>query len=332
MKRFLLSSFFISLVWADGGMFPPWDYEIYSADQVAIIKILPDTEELSILVKAYWFDDYYGFAWIVPLPSLPEVNEVNVELFTELSDLASPYRYTGGCYGSYSSGYGDRYYGEDYYHVIEYDTIGFLYTVLIHTDLPDSLTSWLMNNGYTVPQGATAIFQDYINRNWNYFFAARADTVNPKYGYENVGIGFRFAADTIFYPMKISSISAYSYTSLYLYVIGENKMFFDGAELEYANKISKKELEAISKDLPELHKYIQEGSYITKLNRIYEHPGQITSDIFIYQSPDDTEYRNVEEDSYWYYGLANSMLLPLLIYVIYIGVVRLKKKLNHKIM
>ncbi|GAH98907.1 unnamed protein product, partial [marine sediment metagenome] len=49
MKKLSLLVIFINLIWADGGIMPPQgDYEIYSSDQVAIIKILPDSEELSI--------------------------------------------------------------------------------------------------------------------------------------------------------------------------------------------------------------------------------------------------------------------------------------------
>jgi hypothetical protein len=328
MKKILLLIIFISLIWADGGMMPPQgDYEIYSSDQVAIIKILPDSEELSILVKAHYVNDYNGFAWVIPLPSQPQVSEVDIELFTNLAHLTAPLYAGGGCSGPFSigSGLGDnKEYGEDYYNVVSYDTIGFLGTVLIHTNIAATLTTWLNDNNYVVNASAEIIFEDYIDRNWNYFFVARADTTWQG-SYENVGIRFKFSSDTLIYPMKISSISSLDSNALYLYVIGEHKMFFDDAELEYANKICQKELDDIEREYPILYEYINEGNYITKLKREYASPSEMSSDISIYQSPDDTEYHKFQ-DEYWYSGLANSMILPLLICVILIAFSKLKMK------
>ena len=132
MKYLLPLIILINLAWTDGGVLPPssgptGDYEIYSSDQVAIIKILPDSEELSILVKTQWFDNYNGFAWIVPLPALPEVSEVDIDLFTDCAYLTAPRRPSGGCEGPF--GTDDIYYGEegtagdDYYYVVEMDSI-----------------------------------------------------------------------------------------------------------------------------------------------------------------------------------------------------------------
>jgi len=328
MKKILLLIIFISLIWADGGMMPPQgDYEIYSSDQVAIIKILPDSEELSILVKAHYVNDYNGFAWVIPLPSQPQVSEVDVELFTNLAHLTAPLYAEGGCSGPFSTGSGlgdNKEYGQDYYNVVSYDTIGFLGTVLIHTNIAATLTTWLNDNNYVVIASAETMFEDYIDRNWNYFFIARADTTWQG-SYENVGIRFKFSSDTLIYPMKISSISSLGSNTLYLYVIGEHKMFFDDAELEYANTISQKELDSIEREYPILYEYINEGNYITKLKREYASPSEMSSDISIYQSPDDTEYHKFQ-DEYWYSGLANSMVLPLLICVILIAFSKLKRK------
>ncbi|MEO0106405.1 MAG: DUF2330 domain-containing protein [candidate division WOR-3 bacterium] len=327
MKKLFLILIISTLLWADGGIIPPLYNEIYGKDQVAIIKILPDSEELSILVKVAWTTDYNGFAWVVPFPSLPVVREINDSLFINLSALTSIQKNYGGCGRPY---YGDNgyYYGDDYFKIIEFKTIGFLQTVLIQTDNPDTLINWLINNGYRLPDGMRNMFQDYINRNWQYFFITRADTNYNYYGI-NIGVCFKFATDTIVYPMKISSLTSADYTALYLYVIGLHKMFFDNAELLYANRISKDELENIEEDFPILFDYINEGDYITKLRRTYDYPSAMTSDIFIYQSPDDTEFRK-EEEPYWYLGFVNSMVLPVIFFLLYISYVRIRRKRESK--
>lgn len=321
MKCFLSLTFIGSMLWADGGIIPPQYHKIYGEDQVAVIKILPDSEELSILVKFSATDDYQGFAWIVPLPALPEIGGMSESLFINLSALSGNRQRYGGCGTGYYETYG---YGEDYFKIIKYTTIGFLQAVLIQTDNADTLTNWLVNNGYEPPEGATAIFQDYINRSWQYFFVARADTGN--FYYANTGVRLKFPTDTIVYPMKISSISSSVNTTVYLYTIGAHKMFFENAELLYANRISERELSAIEEDLPYLYDYIKQSDYITKLRRTYKDPYEMNADIILYQSPDDIEYRSEEYPSYRYLGFINSMLLPFLLYTIYLGILKIKKK------
>ncbi|MEO0095695.1 MAG: DUF2330 domain-containing protein [candidate division WOR-3 bacterium] len=327
MKQIFLIMIISTTLWADGGIIPPMYNEIYGQDQVAIIKVLPDSEELSILVKVAWATDYNGFAWVVPFPSLPSVSEINDSLFINLSALSSIQKNYGGCGGPYY-GEGGYYYGDDYFKIIEFKTIGFLQTVLIQTNNPDTLVNWLTNNGYSLPDGMRDMFQDYINRNWQHFFIARADTNYNYYGI-NIGVCFKFATDTIVYPMKISSLTSANYTALYLYVIGQHKMFFDNAELLYANKISKDELENIKEDFPVLFDYIKEGDYITKLRRTYDYPSAMNSDIVVYQSPDDTEFRE-EEKPYWYMGFANSIFLPAIIFLLYISYMRIRRKTDIK--
>ncbi len=325
MNRIWLLLLVACFLWADGGMIPPIDHEIYGADQVAVIKILPDSEELSILAKFDYTYEYNGFAWVVPLPSLPSIYEISESLFINLSNLSASYQRYGGCHGSYYEGYG---YGNDYFQIISFPKIEFLQSVLIQTNRADSLASWLINNGYELPEGATGMFQDYIDRHWQFFFIARADTSSHYYG-RNVGVRFRFATDTIIYPMKISSLSSMPGIALYLYVIGEHKIFFDNAELLYANRISKEELEAIEQDLPHLFDYIKEGDYITKLKRFYGAPSQMSSDIVLYQSPDDIEYRR-EEEYYWYFGLTNSMLSPFVFYTLYLCFIRIIREKRRR--
>uniref|UniRef100_A0A7C4TAZ1 DUF2330 domain-containing protein n=1 Tax=candidate division WOR-3 bacterium TaxID=2052148 RepID=A0A7C4TAZ1_UNCW3 len=320
MKKLFLPAIIITLIWADGGVVPPIYHEIYGADQVSVIKILPDSEELSILVKFGWTVDYYGFAWVVPFPSLPSIREIDDSLFIDLSKLSSTRRTYGGCGPYYGEGYD---YGGDYFQIVAYQTIGFLQTVLIQTDDPDTLVNYLIDNGYQLPDGMRDMFQDYINRQWHYFFIARVDTT--AYNYENnIGICFKFATDKIVYPMKISSLTSINGISVYLYVIGQHKMFFDGAELLYANRLSETELENIKEDFSVLFNYVKEGDYITKLRRFYEHHQDMTSDITLYQSPDDTEFRK-EEEPEWYMGLGNSMLLPIFVFFLLIMVMKIKK-------
>lgn len=337
MKQLILSISLIGILWADGGFIPPpGNVEIYSADQVALIKILPGAEELSILVKSQWVNyggfDYAGFAWVIPVPALPEIEQLDTELFTDLAYLSAPIRPSGGCAGPFTLGENGGSYGgsvepgREYHNIISYDTLGFLETVLIQTNTADSLTNWLTNNGYIIPIGGEQIFVDYLDRDWNYFFVARVDTTSESDD-RNVAIKLTFATTEIVYPMKISSISSSPGNEIFLYTIGEHKMFFDGAELEYANLISNEELDAIEIDFPALAAYIEEGSYITKLTTSYETPQDMDEDIVLYESSDDTEYRQLAGgDGYYLHGMSNSLLLSFILLLVYIGFRNIKKR------
>ncbi|MGD8979860.1 MAG: DUF2330 domain-containing protein [candidate division WOR-3 bacterium] len=335
MKKSIIALVFVSLLGADGGFIPPpGNVEIYSADQVAVIKILPGIEELSILVKSEWIDqgggDYGGFAWVIPLPNIPEIGQLDAELFSDLAYLSAPIRPTGGCAGPFTLGDNGGTYGgsiepgREYYDIISYDTLGFLESVLIQTNTADSLTNWLTNNGYITPADAEEIFADYITRDWYYFFVARVDTTSESDD-RNVAVKLTFATDEIVYPMKISSISSSAGNELYLYTIGEHKMFFDGAELEYANLITSEELDAILIDFPALAAYIEQGSYITKLKCYYNTPEDMDEDILLYRSPDDTEYRKLAGGGYYLHAMSNSILLSLILLLVYIGFHSIRK-------
>jgi hypothetical protein len=334
MMKYLLPIIICGLCWADGGMWPPQgDYEIFSSDQVAIIKKTSTGEELSILVKAQWSygDAFNGFAWIVPLPSPPQIEEVNTELFTDLAYLSTPLYTGGGCSGPFASG-GDWSnnggLGGEYHYVVSYDTIGFLDAVVIHTNVADSLTAWLNAHSYADINGAQEVFTDYIDHEWNYFFCARVDTSAEEQNQQNVGVRLTFETDQLVYPMRISSLSSSStrYTAVYLYVIEQHKMMCDEAELEYANMVSGDELTAITRDYPALSEYIDEGVYITKLKRTYTAASDMSADIYFYQSPDDTEYQILFTGYYGSLGYTNTILAPFVLYLIYFGIKKITRR------
>jgi hypothetical protein len=330
MKKFLLILTIVALLRADGSLWPPQgDYEIYSSSQVAVLKKIPDGEELSILVKAVWSHDYNGFAWIVPIPSEPQIAETDEQLFTDLAYMSAPVYAGGGCspFARAEPLSEGATLGEDYIDVVSYHTIGFLDAVVLHTNHADSLINWLSTNGYQIMNGADDMLNDYIDRDWNYFFCARVDTALLETYYQNVGVKITFETDNLVYPMKISALSSVDHVEVYLYIIDQHKMYFEGAELEYANRLTSDELDHITRDFPVLSDYVSEEDYITKLKTVYAEPADISSDIYLYQSPDDTEYQEFWDPYYGSITFGNSYLLPLFLYILYIGIkkIRLKK-------
>ena len=103
-------------------------------------------------------------------------------------------------------------------------------------------------------------------------------------------------------------------------------MFFHGAELVYANRVTSEELEHIARDLPLLGEYLMPEDYITKLKVVYTDPSDISSDIYLYQSPDDTEYHELWDPYYGSVAFGNSYLVLLLVYMLCIGIKRIRRR------
>ena len=80
------------LALADGGMVVPPGQEIIEYGQVAVIKHFGGVEELSIATQ---FHATSGFAWILPLPSRPEVDSFDSGLLYALQEHCRPL-YRGG--------------------------------------------------------------------------------------------------------------------------------------------------------------------------------------------------------------------------------------------
>jgi len=329
MKKFLLIVSMVGLLRADGSIWPPQgDYEIYSSSQVAVMKKIPGGEELSILVKAVWSFDYNGFAWIVPVPSEPQIEEVDEQLFTDLAYMSAPVYAGGGCSPFARGDYYDieMRLGDDYLDIVSYHTIGFLDAVVLHTNHADSLINWLAGNGYSILDNAHDMLSDYIERDWQYFFCARFDTTLIETYYQNVGVKITFATNNLVYPMKISALSSQVDVQVFLYVIDQYKMFCDRAELKYANRVTSEELDHISQDLPVLGNYLSAEDYLTKLQITYDEPADMASDIYLYRSPDNTEYQEFWDLYHGSLAFGNSYLLPLFLYGLYFGIKKMRRR------
>jgi Uncharacterized protein conserved in bacteria (DUF2330) len=330
MKKTILFLFItFIMVFADGAIIPSSSSEIYSSDQIALIKYFEGVEELSLLVKTYYI--YQSAAWIIPLPASPAISEVNTDLFLDLAEMSKPVYlnqpgYDYGCSGYYGPAEGTR--GEDYFVIEEAHIFDLLSTVVINTNQADSLRNWLVNNGYLVNDKVFELFQEYITKNWDHFFCARTiDTL--AYNRNALGIMLVFNSETPVFPLKISQANFYSsyyYPGLFLYVVDSNKMTFTDSKLLYANKIDTKELKEIQKDFPDLGNYLKAGDYLTKLFKEYQSASEL-EDITLEKAKDDKEYRELYRSRYQYSGMGIPLFpfILLLLLLIMKAIYRLKQ-------
>ncbi len=219
MKKMLIVLCFIfSKIFADGVIIPPPDEEIYGYTQVAIIKFENKKENLIILNKHY---SYTGnLAWIIPFPSKPHVDTFNIEVFFELIELTKPVqeRYYNdlGCISELTQPEeGDT----KEFKIIETGNFpGIEYTV-IYAEKEDTLCSWLSTNGFQIDNKVSSIIKYYIQKNWKYFFTAKASSERS---YELLGIKIDFETEKPVYPMKLTSVNFNKVYELYLYTLLAN--------------------------------------------------------------------------------------------------------------
>jgi hypothetical protein len=294
MKKLLpfLSLLICGNLFGDGWITPPPGYFIKENSQVAILKYDNGNEDLIIDVEIS--GDATDFAWVIPLPGLPSIDSVDAYLFYKLQSYTRPiYKQRGwGCsesaldiWGNYE-GEGNK---DEPTGVSEVGSgvIGkFAYTIL-EAQSSSALYDYLTEHGYEYPDEATSVLEYYINKDWNYFVVARADTSSTHY-YSEIGVKLSFACTSPVYPMKITSLSGDD-LDLILYVISDQKMRFEGATLKFAGPISSTSLEGY----PDI---LDKSYFLTKFKK--EFTKEELDDVELETASNDKEFREVIFYSY----------------------------------
>ncbi len=292
-----------SIALADGCMIAPWQLEIYESEQIAYLDYDSNTgiEILHILPKFH--GDSQNFAWIIPVPGLPELAESDADLFRELADLTAPeYRYRDQGWGCGMLGFKSSPAADDGgVDIIEQELVGIYQTMILGADdagaLTDSLTDWGFLHEYNVDE-VSAMLTTYVDEEWH-FVTLKVDSnafvgIEPDwYGeYAMYPIELVFEVDAPVYPMRISAISADDDTSVTLYVKTDHRMDFDGADTRYANHLTRGEWLALRANYPTLGYLFEEDDFITKLVRNYA-PEQMDADLYLEPADSNTEYRRI---------------------------------------
>jgi hypothetical protein len=226
-------------VFADGGFFPDSMYrDLYESAQKAVILYGNCTGDCTgnctgnctehLILSVSWEGDAEDFAWVVPVPNMPEIAVTNAELFWELSDFTATEVPGGGggfgCFYYAAEGEGD---GVD---VIEEKVVGPYSTAILSATNATALAEWLNANGYVFPEEGEEIITEYIEKEW-YFVATKINAVDEDTGYALAEgaiapIVLSFASNETVYPLLISSLSATTATppEVLLYVLADHVM------------------------------------------------------------------------------------------------------------
>ena len=194
--------------------------DLNEPSQKALICFREATETMILQVK------YEGpaedFAWIVPLPSRPDVDAVeqNKSPFAELS-LYTQRRARWG-YRGFTD---EQAKGLDV-ELLERKVVGVYDVAVLKASESVALTEWLKKNGFALPARAKEILKHYVKKKWVYV-AMRIDgealttetSAKLKTG-SLQPVRFRFQTREAVYPLKISSMNA-GKTEVLLYVLAD---------------------------------------------------------------------------------------------------------------
>jgi len=289
---------------ADGAMIAPWGYELYETEQIAVVSHDASTATETLRVLPGFRSEASDFAWIVPVPALPQIAVSDLDLFRQAGYLTAPVwrsrDETWGC--SESVVYDGALGGGNRVDIIDDRIVGIYRTLVLGADdasaLADSLTAW----GYLHEGNETAItpvLEDYIARSW-YFVAMKIDPealedwqMEGGYWYGRLSpIRLDFAADAPVYPLTISSLSAAPSSDVILYTIAAMRLTFPGATTLYANRVTDGELQEIRAVYPAFGALLHAGDFVTKLRRSFA-PDEMDEDLVLAPDQDDREFHQV---------------------------------------
>jgi len=157
-----------SALLADGCFVFRWDKKIDINEPTQKAIIFHDSGRESVLLQVKYEGPLEEFGWLIPVPSVPKVEQGSMEAFYELSRLTQMQFewYSKMATRGTSSG------GAEAVTVMEIKTVGAYEVAVLSAQDSGSLARWLKANDYSIPEGKSGIIDEYIRRGW-YFIAAR---------------------------------------------------------------------------------------------------------------------------------------------------------------
>ena len=293
-------------------VFTPPEEELDGTGQRAFIAYNPQTQRVDLVPSIDLTGEASEFAIVIPTPSIPKLDTVDRWIFSDLSGLTRPVtRWRGGGWRGGGGGLGcasdDDDDDDDFASegdagvtVISEQEVGAFDTVILTADNPMALTDWLDEHGYHHSIEDSAILQSYIDQRW-IFTAMRLSVRQFESGrrgraqFDNATVDpilLTYTADKLIYPLRLSSISAREGADVTVYILTSNKMHFPSARVEYANRITDSEHDAIRLNFPALNSFIGEMRYLTRLRRSFART-EMDIDFEIVPHQDNEEFRRV---------------------------------------
>lgn len=231
------------LAFADGKVFSHATPVVTIPDQAALIHYQDGVQYLAIETR--FEGEGQDFAWVVPLPSVPEIEEVTTGLFPTLRSLFAPefihrvtaywqlalYLFFAGIIITIAYKQSgptgtlaviflfvatlfllptlNKSRGlEDTpsgLAVLERKIVGSFETTTLQSDSPTALLDWLTENGYKQPKSAQPVIEEYVKQGWVFVASRLHRDATTGFGTPHP-LGFRFKTDKPVYPLKLTAV------------------------------------------------------------------------------------------------------------------------------
>jgi hypothetical protein len=208
-----------------------------------IVFAVEDDGQVEVHVEVSYRGAASNFAWLVPVPGVPELEVTSTRLFDALEGPTQPtwslsQRVDGECKPprQVRSGRNDKdtvdfdavsdsdvefdVSEEPNVQVVSAGSVGPYDTVVLQATSAEDLIEWLQDNAFTVPNNATDRMRPYVDAG-AYIVALRLS--NDKDAGDIVPLSFRYASDAPMIPIQLTGVAADPDMRLHVWVLGAHR-------------------------------------------------------------------------------------------------------------
>jgi hypothetical protein len=235
-------------------------------------------------------------AWVVPVPSLPEVKAASPDWFEQLSELTAPKIETVEVVRCEDTGGIKTVVVEakkEVVTVLRREQVGIYDVSILSATESGPLLNWLNKNGYTFPEEGGPLLDTYVKEGGWYFVAARvlpgeSDTLQG----DVQPLWFSFNASQPVYPMRLTALMK-DRMNVLIYVLADHRMQIApyGFETKFAGDLQLQPLPEKEAGLGNL--LTSRPYYVTKLSKGDLYAPAIEEDLYPQRASSDEAYRDV---------------------------------------
>jgi hypothetical protein len=265
------------------------DDTLRAQQETAVVDLAGRTESITLSVRARSAADEAAF--LMPVPSRATFEVADADLFAELDEISKPdikvhqVEIDGDGSGGAAASEGGGATVVDRVEIGPYDV-----AQLAGTD-PTAVTTWLSDNGFTMPDDLATALTPYLAEGW----LVVAVRLAPASGSLTEGLPpmrLSFETDTPVYPMRLSATAEYT-QPLRLYVLADHRVDITNPaptggdpDLTFAGRVEP------NPKYPLLTESLTGPRFLTRYDATFE-PALVTSDIHITTAANDKPYRAV---------------------------------------
>jgi hypothetical protein len=259
--------------------------------QKAIIVYDEEAEREDLILSIQLLSESSEAAWVVPVPSPPEVNTASAEWFVQLSGLTHPEIVTEAVRVQVEAPVVGMPGGVE---LLSREHVGVYDVSVLSSDEPGALLEWLNENGYTFPKEGEPILESYVEEGW-YFMATRVlpgETAHLEGDVQPLWLSFDTAQPV--YPMRLTALVD-DYIEVLIYVLADHRMeieaFWNHFDTEFAGELTLEPVASEESGLVDL--LTGRPYYVTKLRNWGFDAQELPDDLYLRRASSDEPYRRV---------------------------------------